>query len=111
MRTSSTSGPTPAGTVSIHRAAQKIDRQWVVTTPRTRAGVRTIALPQEVVAALRRQRALQAERRLKAGTSYQDHGLVFANQTGGYQSFTTGEWALAQYCKRLGLPPVTPHGL
>ena len=43
---------------------------------------RTLALPQRCVAALREQRRMQAEDRLRAGELWTDHGLVFASQVG-----------------------------
>ena len=100
-----------AGTVCIARTAQKINGEWIVTAPKTPAGARTLAVPNEVVIALRRQRARTAERRLRAGANWCDLGLVFSNDSGGYLSFSTVEWAMSTACKRLGLPPLTPHGL
>lgn len=43
---------------------------------------RVVALGDVAVRALRRQRAEQAEWKLKLGTSYDDQGLIFASSTG-----------------------------
>lgn len=43
---------------------------------------RTLALPQRCVAALREQRRMQVEDRLRAGELWEDLGLVFASKTG-----------------------------
>jgi integrase len=43
---------------------------------------RTLALPRRCVGALQEHRKLQAEDRLRAGTLWQDHGLVFSSKVG-----------------------------
>jgi integrase len=52
------------------------------TETKTDGSRRTIALPNSVVRALRVHRARQAQDRLAAGTSWEDHGLVFTNRIG-----------------------------
>ncbi len=86
-----------AGTVSITKSRQRVNGRWVTTEPKTKAGVRTIALPPEAIAALHRQ----AEYRLSHG--------------GGARVFpiapvTVGR-ALRAECQRLGLPVLTMHAL
>lgn len=92
-----------AGTVTINKAGQHIGGQWTVTEPKTRSGVRTITLPREAIAALRRQ----AEYRLSHGGGV----LVFANQSGAPLNRTTVAHAMRVMCKRLALPALSPHGL
>jgi len=50
--------------------------------PKSRAGRRSISLPGPLVEALRTHRATQLEERLRAGSEWQDHGLVFAQPNG-----------------------------
>ena len=52
------------------------------TETKTDGSRRTIALPDSVVRALRAHRARQAQDRLVAGLSWEDHGLVFTNRIG-----------------------------
>jgi integrase len=52
------------------------------TETKTDGSQRTIALPDSVVAALKSQRARQAEERLVAGPKWQDAGLVFTTPLG-----------------------------
>jgi integrase len=52
------------------------------TETKTDRSRRTIALPDSVVRALRAHRARQAQDRLVAGLSWEDHGLVFTNRNG-----------------------------
>jgi integrase len=92
-----------AGTITVTKSAQRINGQWVTTEPKTQAGTRTIAVPAETVAALRRQ----ATYRLAHGAG----PLVFGNELG--QPLTNGRiaWHMRQGCHRLGLPSLSPHGL
>jgi integrase len=49
---------------------------------KTEKSRRTLELPTEAAEALRAHRSRQAKERLAAGRRWQDHGLVFASQTG-----------------------------
>ncbi len=49
---------------------------------KTEKSRRTLQLPQSAVTALKAHKARQAEERLKAGTLWQDHGLVFTSNAG-----------------------------
>ena len=53
-------------------------------TGRTKSGrARTIPFPVEIATVLRQQRTAQLEDRLRAGSAWEDSGLVFTNTTGG----------------------------
>jgi integrase len=93
-----------AGHVVVGKTMQRIDGQWVLSEPKTRAGVRAITLPAEAQSALRRQ----AERRLATGGGTS----IFAGENNhGILCHSTVEHAMRRECQRLGLPPLTPHGL
>ncbi|NPV07577.1 MAG: tyrosine-type recombinase/integrase [Anaerolineae bacterium] len=97
--------------VNITKAGQYVRGEWVVTEPKTKAGSRTVSLPPEGTAALKRQRVVQAEWRLRAGPAWTDSGLVFTGETGRPLHASVVSHALRRECRRLGLPEVTPHGL
>ena len=65
-----------AGAVAVYRAAR------VTGDAKTRQSRRVLGLPQPTVQALREHHKLQAADRLKAGSLWQDHGLVFASSIG-----------------------------
>lgn len=95
------------GRVVVSKTIQRIGGEWVVTEPKTKAGVRVITLPAEAIDALRRQ----AERRLAKGMQASGGGaLVFASNGQPLHRATVAH-AMRRECDRLGLPPVTPHGL
>lgn len=56
---------------------------WCFGEPKTPRSRRTIPLPASVVRALAAHRRHQAEERLKAGSNYTQHDLVFATSEGG----------------------------
>lgn len=71
------------GTLTVRRALQRLAGQGLVLVePKSDAGHRTIALPAPLVDVLRSHRAAQLEERLRAGSEWQDHGLVFAQENG-----------------------------
>jgi integrase len=59
-----------AGTVAISRSLRRGEAGLRYKAPKTRAGLRTVGLGPSTVAALRRLRAEQAERRLAFGAAY-----------------------------------------
>ncbi len=71
------------GTLTVRRALQRQKgKGLVLVEPKSRAGVRTVALPGALRDALREQRARQAEQREIAGDVYEDGGFVFAQPNG-----------------------------
>ena len=72
-----------AGTLSIRRTLTRV-RAYVPQfgDPKSATSRRTIALPEEAIAALRAHRARQNQERLAAGEHWAGYGLVFATQIG-----------------------------
>jgi integrase len=76
------------------------------------ASRRTVGLPQRAVSALKSHRKCQLEEKLRAGTLYQDNGLVFAS---GQGKPLDAQNVVNRYYKpllrRAGLPPIRFHDL
>ena len=71
------------GTLTVRRSMQRlVGKGLVFDEPKSRAGRRTIMLPNGLRDALNAHRAGQLEKRLAAGTDWQDHGLLFAQVNG-----------------------------
>jgi integrase len=77
-------------------------------TPRSR---RSISLPPSTVAALRRHRKEQAERRLLCGEAWRDEGLVVDRGDGGAVHPDSISHAFAETAERVGLGDVRLHDL
>lgn len=102
-----------AATVHVSGTLTRLGGTWAIGQAKTGAALRTVALPVEGVAALKRQRAQQAEWRLRAGRSWQPaiEGLAFTNREGWPLHRATAAHALERTCAKLGLPILTAHGL
>ncbi|HEX8139021.1 MAG TPA: tyrosine-type recombinase/integrase [Pyrinomonadaceae bacterium] len=72
------------GFVMVRRAIiwRAIGGGWHFGEPKTARSRRSIPLPVSTLQALKEHRRIQAEERLKAGASYQQHDLVFATSEG-----------------------------
>ncbi len=80
------------GTLAVRQAVQRIARQGLIfTQPKSRAGRRVIAMPPQLVDALRRHRAEQDEERKELGDYWEDYGLVFC-QPGGRPIDPRRDW-------------------
>jgi integrase len=97
--------------VNVAGTLHHVDGEAVIGEPKTRSALRTVMLPPIAIDALQRQRAQQLEWRFKAGERWASTSLVFTGETGKALFRCTPESALRRECVRLGLPPMTPHGL
>jgi integrase len=72
-----------AGHLSVNRTVHRVTGAGLTyAEPKSDRSRRRIALPAPLVEALRAHRAAQLAERLKAGTSWEDNGLVFAQPNG-----------------------------
>lgn len=81
----------------------------VLVEPKSDAGHRTIAMPPQLVDALRAHRQTQLEERLLAGSVWEDHDLVFA-QPNGRPVDPRRDWgAWKALCSAAGVRPSRVH--
>jgi integrase len=78
---------------------------------KTQAGRRAVAIDPETVAVLRDWRRQQAEESTAWGPAWEDSGLVFTREHGGWIHPETFSWWFDRHVKRLELPRITVHGL
>jgi integrase len=80
---------------STHARFRSLRHDLVEDTPKSRAGRRTLPIPDHLAAALRTARAIQAADRLALGEFYEASGYVVANETGAALSphALTSRWA------------------
>ena len=100
-----------AGTVRVERQIVHVGRETIESEPKTKAGVRTIALPAWGMELLHRQKAMVAGCRLKAGSAWQESSRVFPTEVGTVPHRRNVERALHETCNRLDLPRVRAHDL
>lgn len=94
-----------AGTVTIRYTLQRVGAEYVRGEPKTHAGQRVVQLPSQAVTVLATHQAHQGN----SGPNTLD--LVFPAPTGAPLHRAVVAHALRRECARLGLPPLTPHGL
>jgi integrase len=71
------------GTPSVRRGLHRVGGQGLVyEEPKAERSRRTLALPKQLVEALRTHRAAQLEERIAAGPLWEDNDLVFAQANG-----------------------------
>ena len=81
-----------SGTLTVKRSLQRlVGKGLVYDEPKSRAGRRTIMLPNGLLESLRAHRGAQIEERLAAGSLWQEHGLLFA-QVNGKPIDTGSDW-------------------
>jgi integrase len=102
------------GTITVMR---QLVKRWPTPLfgPPKRKQPRTIDLSPECLALLRRQKRAQAELRLLAGTSYQDHDLIFAYEQPPFgmplSANNLGQREYAALIKAAGVRTITFHGM
>lgn len=99
------------GEVTIQRNLIEVGGAITCDTPKTRAGRRTVFLPEFARQALIRHRGEQAARRLAIGTLWQENDLVVCADDGHPVRPGAASVRMKQMMDRLGLPGVTLHGL
>jgi integrase len=98
--------------LEVRVALMRVGGSWSLSAPKTPKSRRRIALSMTAREALKRQRRLQAEARLRAGPAWTDHGLVFTDEFGEpLTGSRITERRLRPLLRREGLPPIRFHDL
>ena len=100
------------GTLTVNGTLNRIGGGWSIGEPKTSRSRRLVVLPEVGRAALQRHRVAQVEWRLRAGTCWQENGLVFTTAIG--TPLEPGNVLRRSYrplLERAGLPPVRFHDL
>ncbi|MBO0783550.1 MAG: site-specific integrase, partial [Ktedonobacteraceae bacterium] len=101
-----------SGTMYIHRSLTRAeDHHFVEGNPKTEAGERTILLPQPVSDILKAHRTRQHAQRLRAGSAWQNHDLVFCTHRGKRLWPQNMRTSFYRRLEKAGLPPMHIHDL
>jgi integrase len=98
------------GTLTVRRGLHRVaGRGLIYEEPKAERSRRTLALPAQLVEALRRHRAVQLEEREDAGSLWEEHDLVFA-QVNGRPLDKRSDWeAWKALLRRAGVREVRLH--
>jgi integrase len=94
-------------TLRITGALQRVQGRLERSEPKTRAGARTLLLPDVLVDLLAEHQRRQAEERLVWGAEWQDHDLVFPTERGTPMEPSNLNRHFKIALKRAGLPATT----
>ena len=92
------------------RREQKKGGQYYITTPKN-GHTRIIAPAPWVMQLLQLQRRKQAELRLQVGAAWENSGMVFTNEIGGYLSYRTVYDCFKRIMAQIGSPSTRFHDL
>lgn len=98
------------GKLSVRRAYVRGYKGYIFQEPKTAAGIRTIALSKQTLAALKRHRIWQLEDRL-AAPYFKDHGLVFCQRNGNPLTPQQVEGVWYHFFRKSNLPYIRIHDL
>ncbi len=102
-----------SGTITVRqqlRREQKKGGGYYLTSPKN-GKPRTLTPAPWVMKLLRLQKARQMEQQLKAGPFWEDTGMVFTNEIGGYLSYRTVYDCFKRVVASIGCPGVRFHDL
>ncbi len=102
-----------SGTITIKqqlRREQKKGGRYYLTSPKN-GKPRMLTPAPWVMKLLRLQKARQAEQRLKVGPIWEDSGMVFTNELGGYLSYRTVYDCFKRIMASIGCPSTRFHDL
>ena len=104
--------PGAAGALRVRRTLTRHGGKVGLGEPKTKKSRRTVRLTPRAVEALKSHRARQAEEKLKAGSLYEDNGLVFAGEGGGLiNPSNLRQRSFLPLLERAGLAGITFHDL
>lgn len=97
-------------TMHVHRQADNWPKHgWAPL--KTKSSVRTLPLDTTTLELLQTVKARQAERRMRLGSTWIDHGLVFPNPTGDFATKSSYSRIMQRLCKNAGIERLRFHDL
>lgn len=92
--------------ITIQRSLKRRKaNDWYTTPPKSEKSVRAIALTEAVARGLKDHRRRQLEAKMRAGTTWTDHGFIFTDDAGDPLKIAAVRKAHKQICKAAGLSP------
>lgn len=98
-------------TIRISKTLYKVKDRYLLHEPKTKSSIRTIYMDDDITRVLKKQRVKQNLEKLKAGNVYEDHNLVFAQETGNYVFPTAVNALFLRYIRQSGIPRIRFHDL
>ncbi len=97
--------------ISVRQTLSYTGKGSEFQAPKTEHGKRAIAIPAQVVEALKRHKRQQAQEKLMLGQEYQDNDLVVATRFGTFVTARNLDRSWYQYLDELDVPRIRFHDL
>lgn len=97
--------------IFIRRTASHVGSHLVYSDPKSRSGIRVVALPPEVIPALQAHQQTQAEQKAQLTTDYHDHDLLVARINGNPVTQAFLRVQFTALITRAGVPLIRFHDL
>jgi integrase len=99
--------------ISVNKTLSYItsEKSYILQTPKTRSSNRIIYMDEDIIKVLKKQRYHQNLEKLKYGGVYQDHNMVFAQETGDYICMPGVNCLFLRYIRQTELPRIRFHDL
>lgn len=95
--------------LSIRQARVVVGNKVVTKEPKTRASVRSVSVPAEVAALIKKHKAEEAAKQLKNGEGWKKNDLVFTTWDGEALHPQSMNNFLRRFCDANDLPRIQPH--
>jgi len=99
------------GTISVRQDMVYVQGRMVASRPKTPRSARTFTPLPQAMEHLQRQKAQQAEERLRAGENWRDLDLVFAAQDGGPLNTANVDYVFRRVRQRAGVRPLPLYSM
>ena len=102
-----------AGTLTVKRQLRREQKkvgEYYFSPPKNNKS-RCLTLAPSVIQLFRLQKLEQNSMRMEAGDAWEEHGLIFTNQTGGYLSYRTVYDCFKRIIRNIGAPATRFHDL
>ena len=102
-----------AGTLTVKRQLRREQKKgggYYFSPPKNNKS-RCLTLAPSVIQLFRLQKLEQNSMRMEAGDAWEEHGLIFTNQTGGYLSYRTVYDCFKRIVRNIGAPATRFHDL
>lgn len=102
-----------AGTLTVKRQLRREQKKgggYYFSPPKNNKS-RCLTLAPSVIQLFRLQTLEQNSMRMEAGDAWEEHGLIFTNQTGGYLSYRTVYDCFKRIVRNIGAPATRFHDL
>ena len=100
-----------SGMITIRYTLYRSNREYKLSSPKTKSSNRVIAMPPQLIESLKEQKEWQEKQKANVGDRWVERGAVFTGTFGEYMNQTYVNSEFKKFLKRHNLPHVHIHDL